>query len=113
MADIILIASLLVVALVLFLVLGNRGEGNWAVVEINGVDVARYSLAEDGRYSLNGGTNILVIQNGSAMITEADCPDKICVKQGSIKHQGQTIVCLPNKLQIKIVQTEGGVDLVI
>ena len=32
----------------------------------------------------------------------ADCPDKICVKTGKIKNKGEQIVCLPNKLVVKV-----------
>lgn len=113
LADVALILSLIIVALVLFFALRPKDEGNFAVVEIDGKEVASYSLEKDGVYSLNNGTNTLVIQNGYAMVSEANCPDKICVKQGRIKYQGQTIVCLPNKLMVKIIQNNGGLDLVI
>ena len=46
-------------------------------------------------------------------MTEADCPDKICIDQGRVRYTGQCITCLPNKLTVTV---EGGgepeVDLV-
>jgi hypothetical protein len=49
------------------------------------------------------GSNTLVISNGTAKITEADCPDHICVKTYPISSPGETIVCLPHKLVVEVI----------
>jgi hypothetical protein len=41
-------------------------------------------------------------RDGSICIEESDCPDKICVKTGSISSIGQTVACLPNEIFMKI-----------
>lgn len=41
--------------------------------------------------------------NGGISIEDADCPDKICLKQGFINKPGQSIICLPHKLVIEII----------
>ena len=111
--DILLIAVLLFIsALALGIMLLSRTEGERVVVEINGTQAAQYYLSVNGEYPLNGGTNILVIENGEAYLRYADCPDKVCVNTGRIKYEGQTIVCLPNKIAITVRGTEGGVDIV-
>lgn len=46
--------------------------------------------------------NLIEIENGKIRIKDADCPDKICVKTGWISEPGQSIICLPHKLIIKI-----------
>ena len=51
----------------------------------------------------NGGTNRIVIKNGKVHISEATCPDKICVHQGWVEHTGENIVCLPNHLIARII----------
>ena len=43
----------------------------------------------------DGGSNQFLIQDGAVTMTDADCGDKTCVKTGSIKETGQSIVCLP------------------
>lgn len=112
-ADIIVIVSLLFISLLsVAALLILRTEGSVAVVEIDGVEVARYSLSEDGEYPLNGGTNLLIIKNGQAYMTEADCPDRTCVKTGRISYKGQSIVCLPNKISVRISGGADGVELV-
>jgi hypothetical protein len=114
-ADLILIVALLVLAGALYLTLNaNRQEGGVVVVRVNGVETERHSLAVDGTFSLNGGTNILVIRDGQAWLSEADCPDLLCVKQGKIHYTGQVITCLPNRLTVTVEGGESnGVDLVV
>ena len=52
------------------------------------------------------GTNTLVIENGMAYVTDADCPDQVCIRMGKISKTGENIVCLPHKL---VIQVEGDV----
>ena len=111
--DIILIASILIVAIAFFLIVElTKEEGAGVTVKVDGVKVAEYSLAKDGTYPLNGGTNILVIEDGRAYLSDANCPDKLCVHQGKITMTGETITCLPNKLTVTVFGTEQSVDLV-
>lgn len=41
-------------------------------------------------------------EDGQVWVTEATCPDKICIHQGKISQEGETIVCLPNRMIIQI-----------
>ena len=115
-ADILLIAALLALALGFFAVQRlSRKDGALAVVYVNGERTAEYPLAEDTTVTLhapNGGYNILVIKDGVADVTEASCPDKICVNQHAVSKTGEAITCLPNKTVIEIVGGEQEVDIV-
>ena len=113
--DIIVIAVLLLVAVSLLLIVTlTKKSGNVVVVEIDGVISEEFPLSVDGVFTLNGGTNTLVIENGEAYISYSDCPDHTCEKTGRIRYVGQTIVCLPNRLSVTVQgeQTENGVDLI-
>ena len=104
--DLLLVGVLLLAALLLFaLTRGTREDGAAAVVTVDGVEVGRYPLSKSGTFPLNGGTNILVVENGEAWVTEANCPDKICMAMGKISRNGEFIACLPNRLLIVV---EGG-----
>ena len=85
-----------------------RSEGSTVRVQVNGETVGEYFLSEDGEYSLNGGTNILVIKDGYAYIKTASCPDHLCVRSGKIFRAGEQIVCLPNRLSVEVLGDTGG-----
>ena len=107
LADIILVSVLLIISLSVFLIISlTKEEGATAVVSVDGRVVAEYSLSVDGEYSLNGGTNTLVIKDGKAFVTYASCPDGLCINQGKISMTGERIVCLPNRVMIEIIGGE-------
>ena len=95
-----------------------RSPGAQVTVTVDNVRLASFPLDEQREYLIETsyGTNLLVITDGTAMLTEADCPDKLCVKQGAIRCAGDSIICLPHKLVVEITGTEGqsagGVDAV-
>ena len=107
--DLVLVGVLLIAAVLALFLLRNRQEketGNNAVVTVRTADgEAIYPLNKDGVFSLNGGTNTLVIENGEAWVSEANCPDKICMGMGKISKNGEFIACLPNQV---IIVVEGG-----
>ncbi len=112
--DLCLVLFFLVLSLILLLVVkGSQKEGGAVVVAVNGDEIGRYSLSINGQYLLNGGTNTLVIENGRAKVSDADCPDKLCVKEGWVQYTGQCITCLPNKLTVTVVGGDSSVDIII
>lgn len=91
-----------------------RRDGAAVVVEQNGREIARYVLSEDRteRIEGEGGYNTLVIEGGQAWLSEADCPNQLCVKTGKIRYAGQSIVCLPHKLAVRIMGGASSLDAV-
>ncbi|MCM1260445.1 MAG: NusG domain II-containing protein [Prevotella sp.] len=115
--DIILIVAILGVALLLFaLFQWTKKPGKYVVITQNGKEIAKYALNEDRQISIpyqEGKYNVLVIQNQKAYISTATCPDQLCVKQRSISKVNETLVCLPNKMVVKIIGDEqSNVDVV-
>ena len=106
--DVILIVGLLAIAGCAF---GIReffsSGGAEAVVQVDGNEIMRLPLSEDREILLGEApdTNLLVIKDGRAAVTEASCPDKVYVHTGWIDKSGQSIVCLPHRL---VVSIEGG-----
>ena len=109
--ELVLIAALLVLSAVLYFVLNGGTPGAAVIVRVKGAEIASYPLSADGSYPLNGGTNTLVIARGQAYLTQCDCPDKLCEKQGKIHFAGQCITCLPNRLTVTVIGAESsGID---
>ena len=48
------------------------------------------------------GENLIEIKDGKVRILDADCPDQICIKDGSVKNPGSILVCLPHKVVVQI-----------
>ena len=113
--DLLLLTGCLLAALLLGgLWLLLRRAGGVVIVEQNGRETARYALSEDRTVRIEGaaGYNLLVIENGEAWIMEADCPNRLCVQTGRIRYGGQSIVCLPHRLAVRIAGGASGLDAV-
>lgn len=105
--DFILIISVIFIALSVFLFLRftkEEGSGQ-VVVKVEGEEFGRYDINEDNKININN-TNILAIKDNKAYIEEADCPDKLCVEQKAISRDGESIICLPNKVIVTIESSE-------
>lgn len=62
------------------------------------------SVSSDKIFSINEIPEIeFEIKNNAIRFKKSDCPDKICINTGLINKSGQTAVCLPNKISIRIV----------
>ena len=104
--ELILVAAILVIAGLLsgIFYVRNRKPAEQVVVTVDGNVVATLDLHKDADMVIDGygGTDHLIIKDGYASITEASCPDKVCVRTGKIHRSGELIVCLPNRVVITI-----------
>lgn len=104
--DRILIIGLLVITMVIAMAVRfTQKTGKTVVVSVDGVVKYTFPLDEDLEFEIEGyegGTNYLVIKDGEAYLTEASCPDLLCVHMGKISSQGQSIICLPNRVVVEI-----------
>ena len=106
---------LIVIALgvvILIVTRSSRKEGAFAVVMVQNEEIARYSLSTDGIYDINGGTNTIEIKDGRVRMLEAFCPNHLCIRQGWIRYEGQSIICLPNKVTVIVRAPGSGMDFV-
>lgn len=118
--EVIFIAVLVVSGLALLMgVLLFSKEGGQVVVTVSGNEVASFSLDEDRTYLIegkDGGTNLLIIQDGKAHMESASCPDGLCINMGKIHAAGQSIICLPNEVVVSVEKSqpsEDDVDIVV
>ena len=104
----IIIIGIAVVVLTVFCVifyLGHRQQGAEVVVTVDGTEYGRYSLEQEQTIDI-GGTNELIIRDGRADMTWADCPDQLCVHQRAISRDGENLVCLPNEVVVTVISDE-------
>ncbi len=114
--DIVLICALLLLALAAWGALRlTKKPGGEAVVNVDGQTVAVLPLSEDTVLTVGadrGFTNIVEVSGGRVRVTEADCPDRLCVRQGWVSREGESVVCLPHKLIVTVRGGKNGPDAI-
>lgn len=89
----------------------RSGDQLTVIIEIDGETIGSYQLTEGMEPRQirvdtgNGGYNTIRLSWEGVDITESNCRDQICVKWGRIRAPGQSIICLPHRLVLKIVGT--------
>lgn len=113
--DMALCGGLLLVGSVLLGVLWMTSRGGAAVeVRVDGKLSAEYSLNQNMDiviHGTDGGTNRLRIEGGEAWLEEASCPDGLCVHMGRISKVGQSVICLPNRVVIRVTGNDAEDDI--
>lgn len=102
---------------------GQERSGGPATLEIyqNGVLIKSISLAqvsETYSFTVAGegdAYNIITVSPDGAWVSEASCPDKLCIRQGALPGSLLPITCLPNRLVIRLAndiprETDNGAD---
>ena len=104
-ADIVLIIILIAVSIGGFNIQkGNNNKGRFFIVEVDGKTLYRLSLLSDTLISIQAKTGkiSLKVEDSRVSVHKSSCPLKICVKTGWIARPGESIICVPNKLVIRI-----------
>ena len=114
--DVLLIAALLLLSAVgIVYLFVFRPGGATAKVTVDGELYGTYSLSEPRTEEIRTGDdggqiNRLIIRDGKAHMEYATCPDGICVSHRPIFRNGESIVCLPNRVVVTVV-TENASDV--
>lgn len=106
-SDLIIIGGLIVLSLIgaafYFFVSGKKAAK--AEILVDAKLVQTVDLSKNQTFTVtgvDGRTNLVVVSDGKIAVTDADCPDKICVNTGAISKPGQTIVCMPHRVVVQI-----------
>ena len=115
--------DILAIVLTLVLAFGTgaaflpKADTGKATVEIwqDGELIKQLPLDVDDRLEIHGQyRSLVVIENGRVRMEESDCPGEDCVHSGSVGTPGRSIICLPNRVEIRIVGAEADeVDFVV
>ena len=108
--DIILIVSLLVVGIIALVIwhFVYSVDGKYVTIEQRDNLIGIYPLNVDKEIEIEHRgevVNNIIIEDGYCYMEEAECPDHLCIKQGKVNKSGQTIVCLPNRVVVTVVDS--------
>ena len=110
-ADILLVFACLLLAAVFFLESFLSHSDGMAVIEQNGIEVGRYALSQIQKeeiLQLPGEIDVqILLEPGAASFLSSDCPDQICVRTGKLTKPGEAAVCLPARVSLRIVSSQG------
>jgi hypothetical protein len=83
-------------------------EGRRVMIEVNDIPVYKGNLAEDRKVTIHGayGDVFIEFKDGKVGVRRAECPNKICVRTGWRSLAGESIICVPNKVVIRILGEE-------
>ena len=104
-ADFVLMIALIIVGIASSVAVSlSSSLGNKVVIESRGSVYGTYSLGENRTIKIRNGdsTNIVRIKNGKVKMIEASCKNQICVHHAAIDKTGQSIICLPNRVVVRI-----------
>ncbi len=107
--DKILILCLLFLSIISGVVLKRtHKEAKYCIISVNGRDTYKLLLSEPKTIKIKGaiGKSTVEIKDRSVRILDSPCPLKICMHQGKIKASGETIICVPNRVMIRITGKE-------
>ena len=103
--DVIFIAAILLALTVIGLILHIFSEqGDTVTVTVDQNVYGIYPLNRNAEIEIRSqnGFNLLIIRNGEAFVESASCPDGICSSHRPIKEDGESIICLPNRVVISV-----------
>jgi len=90
----------------LFRLLSPDEPGARVEVLVKGESVGIYALNEDRDIPVLD-LCVLTVQSGTVSVRSSACPQQTCVRHRPISKNGETIVCLPQHIVIRIL---GGTD---
>ena len=106
----------IIIATIVFLALGSyilfsyvvfTGYADGVEIFVDGKEYASYKFSEINdikvlKIETDYGYNILEISDKGAKMIDASCPDKMDVKMGEISQVGQMIICVTNKISVRV-----------
>lgn len=114
--DVLAIVLVAVIAAAVFAAfIPGKGGDSGGVVQIwqDGALVREVSLNTDVIIEVSGDYhNAVQVENGRAAIVESDCPGADCVHSGWISDSGRSIVCLPNRVEVRVTAASD-IDFVV
>ena len=108
-----IVAVIAILVSILFWTKVGAEEGTMVSIYQDGALMKEISLSSDTEIVIEGVyENVVTVKDGKVAITKSDCPGTDCVHSGWIHESGRSIVCLPNRVELRIEGTSE-VDFVV
>ena len=98
--DLILLMIVLLCGVIGVFLMNSADTGKSAEIIVDGKTTEIIALDESYEKQING--VVVCCENGEVYIKNSDCPDKVCVRSGRVSKSGESIICAPNRVAIKI-----------
>lgn len=111
-ADAVIVAVVAVAALLGF-AFARGGGGEYVLVEVAGQDPVTYDLATTTAVTVVGKQQLILtitIENGRVCVSDSTCPDHVCVHTGWLSRGGQSAVCVPAGVAVRVMGGNDAVD---
>jgi hypothetical protein len=104
----VVLGSVLCACVVASFVALPSGEGSTVLVDVAGVTVEKLDLREDREIDVRGtaGTLRIEVRDGAVRVADAGCPNRVCMRTGWRRREGEVIVCVPNRTVIRITGSQ-------
>ncbi len=102
-------AAILTAAAAVYMIcaLNAGSDKHTAEISVDGKIVRTIDLRSAADETFTVGTedayNIITVKDGKIYVSEASCPDKICINHGPLRSELLPIICLPNRLSVKLI----------
>ncbi len=106
--DVVLLVLLLVAVAASVAGRWQPAAGATAAVEVDGRAVQTLNLQQPARASIRGVRGLVVVEvrEGRTAVVAAECPNHVCVRTGWRSRTGDVIVCVPNRVIVRILGGE-------
>lgn len=100
----VVILGIIIVGIFIFINV-TKEDGSMAEVYYEDEKVLTIDLNIDSEYTVDGelGNVVLEVKDKKIRVKEENSPLNICSKEGFIGDSSRTLICLPNKIIVKIV----------
>lgn len=115
-SDIKLVFIILSLIMILFAILSfTKKSGTRAEVYYEDDVIMTIDLNTDGEYKVDGylGDVLLEVNDKKIRVKEEISPKNLCSKQGYTDSSNKPLICLPNKIIVKVIDDESSVDEVV
>ena len=98
--DLILLAIVFLCGIIGVFLMNSADTGKTVTIMVDGKTEENFSLDDDFHKDFNGVS--VCCENREVYVNVSNCPDKVCMRSGRISKSGESIICAPNRVAIKI-----------